>query len=443
MSESIGASSRRSEQGISTATRRALLAGAVGLLGACRDGPTATPGPLITDPDDATITWFASSITQSQNDPRRVLVDAFEREHVPIEVRQIAGNSSTDTMRESLRRFIAAGSFPDVYLGDVIWPADFGYHRLAVALSDRLPETFWRRFVDGLVDGGKYAGKTFAAPFYADQGMLFYRTDLVPHPPATWEDLVRSAKDLRRRSRVKTGFLWHAAAYEGLTCCWTEFAADAGVPPPGPDGSGGRLDSQAAQDVLLFLRGLITDGISPDVVTSTREPQALQMFNAGQAAYLRGWNSAWVSMNTPGISQVVGKVGVAPLPTFAGQRIRYSTVGGWSVFVNPHTSKLDHALTFIKWMTDVEAQRIMARFSTLPTNAEVRSDQALGAEYPPLAAAVRATPISRPATTPNYRRVSEAIYTNINRALRGEVPVGAALRQAQLEVEQAFDQAPS
>jgi multiple sugar transport system substrate-binding protein len=428
-----------------TATRRVLLAGAAGLVGACADGgPTAPPGPLITDLDRATITWFANAITQSVNDPRRILVDVFERENVPIEVRQLAGNSSTDTMRESLRRFIAAGtSFPDVYLGDVIWPADFGYHRLAVALSDRLPATFWRRFVDHLVDGGKYAGKTFAAPFYADQGMLFYRTDLVPHPPATWEDLVRSVKDLRRRGLVETGLLWQGAAYEGLTCCWTEFAADAGVPPPGPDGSGGRLDSPTARDVLLFLRGLIMDGISPEGVTSAQEPQALQVFNAGQAAYMRGWNSAWVSMNTPDISRVAGRVGVAPLPTFAGQPARYSTVGGWSLFVNPHTTKLDQALAFIKWMTDVEAQRIMARFFTLPTNAEVRFDRALGAESPPLAAAVQATPISRPATTPNYRQVSRAIYTNINRALRGEVPVGAALRQAQLEVEQAFAQARS
>jgi multiple sugar transport system substrate-binding protein len=214
--------------------------------------------------------------------------------------------------------------------------------------------------------------------------------------------------------------------------------------PPSADGSGGRLDSDEAIWVLTFLRRLIVDKISPIDVTNAQEPETSQLFNAGKAVYMRGWNSAWVSMNSSG-SAVIDKVGVAPLPTFHDKSSSYSTIGGWSLYVNPHTAKLDPVLAFIRWMTDIEAQSIMARYSTLPTNIDVRRDGKLQDDFPPLAAAAgkgRATPIARPAGTPNYPAVSKAIYSNVNMALRGSVTPEKALQRAEQEVREAFARPP-
>ena len=44
----------------------------------------------------------------------------------------------------------------------------------------------------------------------------------------------------------------------------------------------------------------------------------MNVFASGQAAFLRNWDYAYADSQAPG-SSTIGKVGVAPLPTFAGQ----------------------------------------------------------------------------------------------------------------------------
>ena len=44
--------------------------------------------------------------------------------------------------------------------------------------------------------------------------------------------------------------------------------------------------------------------------------------------------------------------------------------------MNPSTSHLDAAKTFIDWLTDDQAQLIIADYSHLPVNADVRAQLA-------------------------------------------------------------------
>ena len=64
-------------------------------------------------------------------------------------------------------------------MGDVIWPAQFGAHQLAVPLSDYLPASYWSQFAPGLVTGATYQGKVYGSPLFEDQGFLYYRKDLL------------------------------------------------------------------------------------------------------------------------------------------------------------------------------------------------------------------------------------------------------------------------
>jgi len=88
---------------------------------------------------------------------------------------------------------------------------------------------------------------------------------------------------------------------------------------------------------------------------------------------MRGWNSAYPSIQKRLGEKTADKVGVAPLPTFDGQPYPgRSTVGGWSLYINPNTEKLKAVKEFVSWLTDAPVQRIVASYSLTPTNRDVR-----------------------------------------------------------------------
>lgn len=292
-----------------------------------------------------TIVWaesFTTGPTASE------LVSAFEKKYPKIKVKLQVQPSNTDTNRADLTASISGGSStPDVYMGDVIWPAQFAHNQLAAPLSDYLPTSFWTRFSNGLVAGATYNGKVYAAPLFADTAFLYYRKDLLAKyhlpVPKTWQQLQTEASYIVKHGGAKYGFVWQGADYEGLTCDFDEYLADAG----GSVLTNGKatLNTAAAKQALSFMRGLITSGVTPQSVDTFQEPQSENVFTQGNAVFLRNWSYAWSDSQNPQSSKVVGKVGVAPLPTFAGHGSSgYSTVGGWDLYLNPHTKNLAAAL---------------------------------------------------------------------------------------------------
>ena len=82
------------------------------------------------------IVWSASPIAGSgATDTRTVLINAFEKQYPNIHVTLTSAPTNTDTNRATLATEISGGSAtPDVFMGDVIWPAQFGAHLLALPL---------------------------------------------------------------------------------------------------------------------------------------------------------------------------------------------------------------------------------------------------------------------------------------------------------------------
>ncbi|MBV8431356.1 MAG: extracellular solute-binding protein, partial [Solirubrobacterales bacterium] len=153
--------------------------------------------------------WWASPITITKyGDTRTVLINSFEKAYPNIHVSLVSAPTSTDTNRATLATEISGGSStPDVFMGDVIWPAQFGEHGFAVPLSDYLPASYWAQFAPGLVQGATYNGKVYGSPLFEDQGFMYYRKDLLAKagmsPPATWEQLESEAKTLVSKGLVK------------------------------------------------------------------------------------------------------------------------------------------------------------------------------------------------------------------------------------------------
>src|SRR5215470_19601884 len=190
-------------------------------------GPVAAPS-VSGSATSGNITWWASPITTSSPDPRTVLINAFEKVYPGIKVNLQSAPTDTDTNRASLITTISGGaSSPDVFMGDVIWPAQFGKAGLAVPLSRYLPASYWAAFAPGLVQGATYNGQVYGSPLFEDQGFLYYRKDLLAKEhlavPATWPELEADAVKIKAAGLVKYGYVWQGASYEGLTCNFMEF----------------------------------------------------------------------------------------------------------------------------------------------------------------------------------------------------------------------------
>jgi multiple sugar transport system substrate-binding protein len=370
-------------------------AGAVALAGCSSSGSSSAPaggstssstalpaGGTSSAPGNATsgtITWSANPINPGGHDVRQVLIADFNKKYPNIHINLVSAPNSTDTYRAQLTTQISGGAAtPDVYNGDVIWPAQFAAHQLAVPLSDYLPASYWKQFAPGLVQGASYKGKVYGSPLYEDQGFLFYRKDLLAKDhlpvPQTWEQLQSDATKLVKAGLVKYGYVWQGASYEGLTCNFMEYLTDAGGTVTNATYSKATLDTAAAGKATTFMRSLITSGATPSAVTTFKEDQAMATFAGGQSAFLRNWDYAWSVSQTKGSSSVIGKVGVSPLPTFQGQsQPGYSNIGGWNLYINPHSKNVAADLTFIKFMASPTAQTILAtEFSEIPTTTVVR-----------------------------------------------------------------------
>jgi multiple sugar transport system substrate-binding protein len=139
----------------------------------------------------------------------------------------------------------------------------------------------------------------------------------------------------------------------------------------------------------------------------------------------------------------VGKVGVAPLPTFAGESYSgYSNIGGWNLYINPHSKNIAADLTFIKFMASTTAQDVLAvQYSEIPTVQSVRTSPAVLARNPVLATVPKTKLVPRPAGTPNYPQLSTAIYQNVNAALAGSTTPSAAMAAAQSQANHALSSA--
>jgi multiple sugar transport system substrate-binding protein len=426
----------------------AVVVGSLSVAGCSSSSSSAPPSvaPSATASASGTIVWSASPITTTKyGDTRTVLIDAFEKAYPSIHVTLVSAPTNTDTNRATLATEISGGSStPDVFMGDVIWPAQFGEHGFAVPLSDYLPASYWAQFAPGLVAGATYDGKIYGSPLFEDQGFMYYRKDLLAKegmsPPTTWEQLESEAKTLVSKGLVKYGFVWEGDSYEGLTCNFMEYLTDAGGTVTNSGYTTATLNSPQALKAVTFMRSLVTSGVSPAAVATFQEPQAMSTFAAGDAAFLRNWDYAYSDANTPATSSIVGKVGVEPMPTFAGQPTPgYSNIGGWNMYINPHSKNIAADLDFIKFLASPTAQTILAtEFSEIPTTTVVRDSPTVIALNPVLAIVGKTKLVPRPAGTPNYPALSTAIYTNVNSALSGSTSPSAALSAAQSQATTAL-----
>jgi trehalose/maltose transport system substrate-binding protein len=364
---------------------------------------------------------------------------------------------SPDSARQRLvlwRELLGTGaSGPDVYSIDVIWPGMLSEYFLD--LKPYFPNEVSLQF-PALAGAYTVDNKLVAMAYRADIGLLYYRTDLLRQygygePPRTWDELENMAARIQAGERAKGkkqfwGFVWQGAADEVLTCDALEWQAAEG---------GGRIIEEDKtisvnnpQAIRAWQRAAHWVGsISPPGVVGYREWDSLNVWVAGDAAFMRHWPSAYLDSQAAG-SPIRNKFDAALLP--GGKAGRVGTLGGWGLAVSRVSTHRSEALELVRYLSRRDMQLKRAReLSQPPTVPELYNlPEVLESKsrLDLLSQAFRTGIVSRPSnvTGEKYQQVSDAYIQAVHSVLTGEngAPEAAAALEDELVRSTGFKKGP-
>lgn len=332
--------------------------------------------------------------------------------------------SGTDAYQTYLRFFQAQSADVDVIMIDVIWTGAFGPHLLDVTNKF---STEAKQHYASLIENNTVGGKLVALPWFADLGLLYYRTDLLKKynlsgPPQTWQDLQQQATTIMNGEKAAnpnfTGYVFQGNAYEGLTCNGLEWLASTGGGMIVENGKV-TVNNPQATTTLNTVRGWVGT-IAPRGVTTFQEDDARNVFQGGNSAFMRNWPYAYAAAKKG--SPISGMFDAGPLPASSGQQ-HTGAVGGQELCVSKYSKNQDASIEFVRYLAGPEVQTwrgVVGGY--VPTIQTVASASAVVEAQPFLANITNVQRATRPSTelADQYNQASTYFFQGVNQILNGQ-----------------------
>lgn len=365
----------------------------------------------------------------------RDIFEQWARAHPDVQI-EVSVMPALELHKAKLLLSAAANRLPDIASVDSFWMPLFleGGHVQpldpfwpAAERADFLPFT-----IDTLSDA---QGRVYGLWHGTDCRVLYYRTDLVPEPPETWDELLAVASRVARERGI-AGYLynagrWEATVFDHLPMFWAqggELVDAAGEPVFGLPPHRERLIR-----LLRFLRATIETGASPrSVLANTDYQQMSSAAAAGDVAMFLGgsWQLRELERALPPAE--LARWAIADIPQ-AEAGLRATGTGGW-VWVTFARDPVKQRLA-AEFMRFVESPAHVARISIptrqLPVRRSVYRDVAVFREHRWYAQFGRmlAHARARPAV-PLYPAISEQLQLAIGDVVAGTKTPEAAVEAA-------------
>jgi ABC-type glycerol-3-phosphate transport system substrate-binding protein len=403
------------------AGRRALVALLILLLGsACGPGDAR---PRLT---------FSGSALGTEGAVIRQQLARFAERHpdarVELRVTPDAANHRHQLYVQWLNARVAE---PDVLQLDIIWTAEFAAAGWILPL-----DTDEDDFFPAALEANRWRGTLYAVPWFADAGLLYWRTDLFDRAPGSYDELRANARAAVDAGHTRYGLVWQGARYEGLVTVFLEHLTATGGRILDEHGAVVVDDPRAVRALALMTAAVHDERMVPASALTWQEEQVRFAFQNGQAAFMRNWPYAWALLQDAEQSAVAGRVGIAPFPAAEGGRPA-AALGGAQLAVNRHSAHPDLARALVQYLTAPEQMLERAQLAAqLPARRSLYESAALEAALPlPLAEARAAldSAVPRP-VTPVYSELSELLQVQLHRALTRQQTPEHALREAAREM---------
>jgi trehalose/maltose transport system substrate-binding protein len=339
-------------------------------------------------------------------------------------------SDASAALQQYQQYWVAKSPDVDVYQVDVIWQGIAAPH--AVDLKKYYKEDEIKAYFPRIIENNTVGGKLVSIPLYTDAGILYYRTDLLEkygykEPPKTWEELAAMAKKIQDGERAAgkpdfQGFVFEGKASESVTCNALEWIYSYGggsVIEPDKKVTINNPDAIKALDTAHSWVGTI----SPVGVSTYGEEEARNVWQAGNAAFMRNWPYAY-GLGADPKSAVSGKFDVTVLPKGGDNGKKAACLGGWQLMISAYSKVPDAAADLVRYLSSAAIQKKIAMaFSVLPTRTALYSDADVLTKNPffKIMLDVFNNAVARPSTVTgaDYNQLSTALFQNVNEVLTG------------------------
>ena len=227
------------------------------------------------------------------------------------------------------------GNPPDVGPVDSFWLSRFYDYLqpLDEFFSEEEINDFFPTFLKMMRD--PKTGELKALWLNTDVRVLFYRKDLIPEPPKTWNELIKIAKDLKSKHPEILPLVFPASRAEGcmmtfiLPLFWQQ---------------GGKLVDEKGKpiffegenkeymiNVFKLAKKLVDEGVlAPQSVNIAHEPEINQLLPAGNIAMFLGGNWQYADLEQYIGEEGQKKWGMAMIPLIEGAKSPKTAAGGWT-----------------------------------------------------------------------------------------------------------------
>jgi multiple sugar transport system substrate-binding protein len=296
--------------------------------------------------------------------------DDWARAHRDVQLR-VSVMPGLELHKAKLQLAAAAHRLPDVASIDSFW--------LPLLAADVQPlEPFWP--ADDRTDFLPFTIQTLSDPaghvyglwHETDCRVLFYRRDLVPAAPRTWDELLEVASRVGREQHV-SGYLynagrWEATVFDHLAMFWAQGGEL--VDRDGRPIFGEGANRDAMLRLLGFLRDTIQRGASPRSVLGNNDYQQLTgAAIAGDVAMFLGGNWQLNDLRSGLSPAEFAKWDIAPIPQ-RDAATRSTGTGGWVWVVFARDPARRRAA--VEFIRSVEAPAHAARISEATGHLPVR-----------------------------------------------------------------------
>ncbi|HEX5742132.1 MAG TPA: ABC transporter substrate-binding protein [Pilimelia sp.] len=323
-------------------------------------------------------------------------------------VHRVLPRGADDQRVQMVRRLAAEDDSMDILGLDVTWTAEFASADWLLPWPDGPRAEVERGTLAGPLESGRYEGRLYAAPKNTNVHLLWYRADLVPQPPRTWDEMIEAALRLKRAGAphriVTTG-----AQYEGLVVLYNTLMASAGGALVDDGGTRAVVDAGAVR-ALQVLHTLATAGVTSPSFSNAMEDAARLEFQSGAGAFQLNWPFVYPAMRS-GAPELARHVRWARVPAVEPGRPSRVTIGGYNLAVSRYSRHPQAAFEAALCLRDAGHQLFSAvRDGVPPTIESVYRQPEMAQAYPmreTILAELRDAAI-RP-RTPAYQNVSTVV----------------------------------
>ncbi len=283
-------------------------------------------------------------------------------------------------------------------------------------------------FMPTILDLVRINGGIYGLPRNIDLRLLHYRTDLIDTPPQTWDDLLALAHHINSPPDYY-GFVFPGRE-SGLFGTFFELAEVSGA-TLFPQDLIPRIENEGGRWALNLLRQFYSEGIaSPDII-NWHYDQVHEQFKSGKAAMIGDWPGYYGSYRDPLTSQIHDRFNIVPYPV-GPTGISRTYAGGHTFALTKLGAEKPEALALLKFLAAPQQQLIEAQRGSVPVRRSVMAqikNQSAAVERQrwDMMETVVATQILIPPKFSSYPAVEDVLWTTVQRAITGQLPVDDAL----------------